>query len=73
MRLLLSSTFLEKLELLKLVITLLRDDDGKVGVDELGCEVFADNKTKYQNLESEMKTRQHAVCVSGLVVKYVIL
>mgnify|MGYP007002851941 CR=1 FL=1 len=76
MRLLLSSTFLEKLELLKLVITLLRDDDGKVGVDELGCEVFADNKTKktkYQNLESEMKTRQHAVCFRGLVVKYVIL
>ena len=74
-------TFLKKLELPKLVITLFRDDDGKIGVDKLGCEVFAHNKTKYQNskktkyqnLESEMKIRQHAVCVSGLVVKYVIL
>ena len=63
------------------MITQLKDDDGKVGVDELGCEVFADNKTKYQNskktkyqnLESEMKTRQHAVCFRWLVVKYVIL
>lgn len=75
------SIFLKKLELQKLEITLFRDDDVKVGVGELCCEVFADNKTryqnskktKYQNLESEMKTRQHAVCFRGLVVKYVIL